>query len=74
MYESHSAPAGCPGRGQRTLRIHNLRVLDGGQYHRSFKDGVAYEATVMDLRVAGKDRKDSSPCFLGSATLDHFLR
>lgn len=41
------------GEGKVTLRIHNVSVLDGGQYHSFFKDGDTSEEAIMDLRVAG---------------------
>ncbi|KAB0362179.1 hypothetical protein FD754_006335 [Muntiacus muntjak] len=40
------------GEGKVTLRIHNISVLDGGQYHCFFKDGDTSEEAIMDLRVA----------------------
>uniref|UniRef100_A0A8C6DMX3 Ig-like domain-containing protein n=1 Tax=Moschus moschiferus TaxID=68415 RepID=A0A8C6DMX3_MOSMO len=39
------------GKGKVTLRIHNISVLDGGQYHCFFKDGDTSEEAVMDLRI-----------------------
>ncbi|XP_043317340.1 putative selection and upkeep of intraepithelial T-cells protein 1 homolog isoform X2 [Cervus canadensis] len=40
------------GEGKVTLRIHDISVLDGGQYHCFFKDGDTSEEAIMDLRVA----------------------
>ncbi|ELW67061.1 Selection and upkeep of intraepithelial T-cells protein 7 [Tupaia chinensis] len=40
------------GEGKVTLRIYNVSVFDGGQYHCFFKADDAYEEAIMDLRVA----------------------